>query len=100
MRDEIVGNFYNIYDAVFPTVNILDLTDGIYKDSQTSYEQAQSNQLNWLLDRINCGKRSVVLDIGCGYGTLLEEARNRKAYAEGISISEKHVEFCLGLLKR
>jgi len=31
MRDEIVGNFYNIYDAIFPTVNILDLTDGIYK---------------------------------------------------------------------
>ena len=95
MRDEIVGNFYNIYDAIFPTVNILDLTDGIYKSVETTYEQAQSNQLNWLLDQINCKEGSAVLDIGCGYGTLLEEALKRKAYAEGISISEKHVEFCL-----
>ena len=60
MRDEIVSNFYNIYDAIFPTVNILDLTDGIYESPETTYEQAQSNQLNWLLDRINCQEGSAV----------------------------------------
>ena len=91
MRDEIVGNFYNIYDAIFPTVNILDLTDGIYESPETTYKQAQSNQLNWLLDQINCGEAFCCFGrIGCGYGTLLEEAQKRKAYAEGISISKKH----------
>lgn len=35
-----------------------------------------------------------ILDIGCGYGTLLAQARNRRAGAVGITISEPQAQHC------
>ncbi len=94
MKDEVVANFYNICDAFFPASNIIDLTEGIYSRSETTFEDAQLNQLNWLLDRVKCGRGSRLLDIGSGYGTLLREAQKRRAFPLGISLSKKQIEFC------
>ena len=95
MNDQVVVNFYDIYDSVFPTSGITDLTDVIYEKPETTYEQAQLNQSNWLLNQVECGPNSVILDVGCGYGPLLEETEKRGAKAIGISLSEKQVKFCL-----
>ena len=91
----VVVTCYDFFDGVFPECGLFDLTDGIYNgDCTTSYEQAQKNQINWILDEVNCQKGSRILDIGCGYGTLLAMAQERGAEAIGITISPPQVQHC------
>ncbi len=88
-----VANCYNFFDCIFPACGLQDLTEGIYcGDPSISYEQAQRNQIEWLLDEVDCQSGSRILDLGCGYATLLESARRRGAVATGITISPPQVE--------
>src|SRR4051794_8265907 len=78
---------YSVFDRFFPKCGLLDLTEGIYAGESCSFEQAQANQHRYLLDQVRCRPGSRLLDIGCGYGTLLAEARRRGAAPVGITIS-------------
>src|SRR5439155_3886268 len=70
----------------------LDFTEGLYGgDPRTPLEQAHANQHEYLLDQIQCGPGSSVLDVGCGYGTLVARARRRGAKAVGITLSPEQV---------
>lgn len=90
-----VVDCYDFFDRVFPECHLWDLTEGMYGgDPQTSYEQAQRNQVEWLLDQIHCERDSRILDIGCGYGTLLAAAAARGAKAIGITISPAQQARC------
>ena len=92
---QVVVNCYDFFDRVFPESGLLDLTEGMYGDDPSiPYEQAQKNQINWLLDQVACAKGSRVLDIGCGNGTLLEATQQRGAEAIGITISQAQVLRC------
>lgn len=97
MNDQTVATFYDVYNAFFPTSQITDLTEGIYENSETTYEEAQANQTAWLLDQISCAHGSIILDIGSGYGPLLKTAQKRGAKTTGISLSKKQVDFCLNI---
>jgi cyclopropane-fatty-acyl-phospholipid synthase len=82
-------------DRLFPACGLFDLTDGIYYGNpETPYDLAQANQHHYLLDEAVCGPGKRVLDIGCGYGTLLGRARERGAVGTGITISPEQVAFC------
>ncbi|MCH7902661.1 class I SAM-dependent methyltransferase, partial [archaeon] len=86
---------YDMLDAAV-SVGITDFTDGKYNgDDTTSYEVAQEQQANWLLDRIQCNEGKSVLDIGCGYGRILETAEQRGANAKGITISLQQQVLCM-----
>ena len=86
---------YEFFDRVFPECGLQDLTEGLYFDNPaTPYEQAQRNQIEWLLDEIHCKRGSCILDIGCGYGTLLEAATERGAKAVGVTISPAQAARC------
>jgi cyclopropane-fatty-acyl-phospholipid synthase len=61
---------------------------------ETSYEQAQVNQHAYLLDQIRCEPGRRVLDIGCGYGTLLERIRQWGATGVEITISPEQLRYC------
>jgi cyclopropane-fatty-acyl-phospholipid synthase len=89
-----VAACYSAFDAFFPRLGLYDLTEGIYDGPDTSFEQAQVNQTTYLLDQIRCGPGSRVLDVGCGYGTLLARARDRGARPVGITISPEQVRHC------
>jgi len=90
-----VVNCYSAIDRFFPACGLYDLTEGIYDGNpETPYEQAQRNQHDYLLDRIRCGPGQHVLDIGCGYGTLLERIRDRGAVGVGITISNEQAAHC------
>jgi cyclopropane fatty-acyl-phospholipid synthase-like methyltransferase len=76
---------------------ITDFTDGKYVDERNdrqAYLAAQRRQASYLLDQIDCGRGSRVLDIGCGYGRILEAAAARGAEAIGVTISPPQVEAC------
>jgi len=86
---------YSAVDRFFPACGLFDLTEGMYHGNpETPYEEAQANQLDYLLDQIRCGPGRRVLDIGCGYGTLLERIRQRGAMGVGITISPEQLQFC------
>jgi cyclopropane-fatty-acyl-phospholipid synthase len=90
-----VVTFYSATDRFFSACRLFDLTEGMYHGNpETSYEQAQINQLDYLLDQIHCEAGRRVLDIGCGYGTLLERIRQRGAKGIGITISPEQFKYC------
>jgi len=73
---------------------ITDFTDGKYVDQRndrTAYLEAQRRQAEYLLDQIDCRSGTRILDIGCGYGRILEAATARGAEAVGITISPPQV---------
>jgi cyclopropane-fatty-acyl-phospholipid synthase len=94
-RVATVVRSYSVIDKFFPTCGLLDYTEGIYHgDPNTTYEQAQLNQINYVLDEVQCRQGVRVLDVGCGNGTLLDEVRRRGAQGVGITISPEQVRLC------
>jgi len=92
---EKVATCYSATDRFFPACGLFDLTEGIYHGNpKTSYEQAEANQLDYLLDQVRCEPGRRILDIGCGYGTLLERIQQRAAKGVGITISAEQVRCC------
>ncbi|UCD81012.1 MAG: class I SAM-dependent methyltransferase [Desulfobacterales bacterium] len=86
---------YSAVDRFFPACGLFDLTEGIYHGNpKTPYEQAEANQLDYLLDQIRCEPGCRVLDLGCGYGTLLERIRQRGAIGIGNTISPEQLKYC------
>lgn len=92
---QTVVNCYSAVDRFFPSCGIFDLTEGIYHgDPSLPYEQAQANQHDYLLDQGRCEAGSRLLDIGCGYGTLLARAAARGAKCVGITVTPEQVRRC------
>lgn len=86
---------YDFWDRVFRPAGLLDYTEGYYRgDATLPHEQAQQNQINFLLDQIECRAGSRILEIGCGNGKLLEEVRRRGATGVGVTISPQQVRYC------
>ncbi len=92
---ETVVNCYSAVDKFFPSCGLFDLTEGIYhRDKDLSYEKAQKNQHEYLLDQAKCIKNSKLLEIGSGYGTLLNRIKQRGSSGVGITISDSQAKFC------
>src|SRR3954471_2006062 len=80
--------------TVVPACGLTDFTDGKYVDDhndRAAYLLAQERQAEYLLDQAKCGRNTRLLDIGCGYGRILEHAARRGARAIGITISPPQV---------
>jgi cyclopropane fatty-acyl-phospholipid synthase-like methyltransferase len=90
-----VVNCYSFFDKVFPNCDLLDYTEGMYHgDPATPYHVAQRNQIEYLLDEVECGPKTRLIDVGCGNGELLAAAAERGATAVGITISPEQVKLC------
>jgi cyclopropane fatty-acyl-phospholipid synthase-like methyltransferase len=87
---------YSLLD-VAPLCGVTDFTDGKYIDGQNdaaAYAAAQRRQAEYLLNQVRCRTGIRLLDIGCGYGRVLEQATERGAMATGITISPLQVASC------
>jgi cyclopropane fatty-acyl-phospholipid synthase-like methyltransferase len=92
---DTVVDCYEFLERALRQAGVVDYTEGFYHGDRTlSYEQAQHNQICYLLDQIGCLKGSRILDIGCGNGRLLDEVRRRGATGVGITISLPQTQFC------
>ncbi len=73
----------------------LDLADGEFRPTDTTFKQGITRQLNYLLDEVGCNRPGFrLLEIGSGYGNLLKEAKKRGALAVGVNLSPEQVKFC------
>jgi cyclopropane-fatty-acyl-phospholipid synthase len=94
-----VRTCYDLLD-IAPLCGVTDLTDGKYEPGQTlkhnraAYLAAQQRQAEFLLDQAGCVSGSRLLDIGCGYGRILEHAAARGAKPIGITVSPQQVASC------
>jgi cyclopropane fatty-acyl-phospholipid synthase-like methyltransferase len=94
MPTHLVKLCYSLVHAA-DAVGIHDLADGEFRPSDTSLEQGIERQLNELLDQVGCTRPGFrLLDIGCGYGRLLQLARQRGAWGVGVNISPEQVKYC------
>ncbi len=90
-----VVNCYLLFDKFFPTCGLLDYTEGIYHgDPCVPYDEAQLNQIRYVLDEAHCTAGTRLLEVGCGNGNLMNEARRRGVEAIGITISPEQVALC------
>lgn len=63
-------------------------------DYGKSLEQAQRDKHEWVLEGIGFRPGQRVLDIGCGWGPLLQELRARGGCGVGLSLSPAQVACC------
>jgi cyclopropane-fatty-acyl-phospholipid synthase len=94
-----VRRCYELLD-IAPLCGVTDLTDGKFADassgptSRAAYCAAQERQAEYLLDQARCGQGTRILDIGCGYGRILQHAARRGARPIGITVSPPQVANC------
>jgi cyclopropane-fatty-acyl-phospholipid synthase len=63
-------------------------------DFSKTLEQAQRDKHDFILDSLNVGTGARVLDIGCGWGPLLNVIRERGGKGIGITLSTRQMEAC------
>lgn len=71
-----------------------DYTEGHYPLGTESYEEAKLKQFNYILDQTDCKAGTKILDLGCGNGKLLSQAKKRGCEAYGITVSRVQAKTC------
>ena len=71
----------------------------IWASPEQSLDEAQRHKIDVLIDKLNLSSEHSVLDIGCGWGTLLGAIHERYGcQVHGISLAEKQLERCREVL--
>src|SRR3954453_24066666 len=63
-------------------------------DFSLSLEEAQRHKHEYVAEQIGIGEGRRVLDLGCGWGPLLDYVRRRGASGVGVTLSSAQVEAC------
>ena len=70
-------------------------TSAFYKGLHQNLEEAQTNKLNMLCEKVGLKKGMRFLDIGCGWGTLVRHAASKfGAKATGVTLSKEGAAWC------
>ena len=71
-----------------------------FETPEDSLEQAQINKVHHILDKLFIQPGETLLDIGCGWGTLiLTAAKEYKVKAKGITLSEEQYQHIQEIIK-
>jgi len=95
-RQEIEST-YNYMDQLFRLTygECADISAAMFNgDFSKTLEEAQRDKHEYILDNIHCEAKSRILDVGCGWGPILNAIRNRGAKGVGVTLSTKQMEAC------
>src|SRR5438477_11748060 len=88
---------YSLIDRVFRLSlgELADFSGAKYDgDFSLSLEEAQRRKHEYIAERIGIGPGRRVLDLGCGWGPLLNFVRECGGQGEGVPLSSAQVESC------
>jgi len=72
-----------------------DLSCGYFRgDHGKSLRQAQKDKHDWVLDTMECGEGSRILDIGSGWGAMLRAAELNGVSGVGLTLSQAQAAYC------
>lgn len=94
---EQIESTYNYMDELFRVTygEHGDCSGAMYDgDFSLTLEEAQKAKHDYILDNLKIGAGKRILDIGCGWGPVLDAARQRGAQGIGLTLSTKQAEAC------
>jgi len=67
-----------------------------FKNEKDTLEVAQNNKIQHIIKKLNIKPNQKVLDIGCGWGSLvIDIAKNTNCEVTGITLSKKQFDYCV-----
>jgi cyclopropane-fatty-acyl-phospholipid synthase len=88
---------YSLVDRIFRLSlgELADFSGAKYDgDFSLSLEEAQRRKHDYVAEEIGIGPRRRMLDLGCGWGPLLNFVRNRGGVGVGVTLSSAQVAAC------
>ena len=88
---------YSLIDRIFRLSlgEMADFSGAKYDgDFEISLEQAQRRKHEYVAQQVGIRAGSRVLDLGCGWGALLDDFRRRDAIGVGVTLSRAQVRAC------
>jgi cyclopropane-fatty-acyl-phospholipid synthase len=88
---------YSLIDRIFRLSlgELADFSGAKYDgDFSLSLEQAQRRKHDYVAEQIGIGPGSRILDLGCGWGALLQYVRDRGGTGTGVTLSSAQVAAC------
>lgn len=92
---ETVTSHYDRSNEFFAKVlgPSMTYTCACFPEAETTLEEAQVNKLRLVLDKLDLAAGDRLLDIGCGWGSLLVAAAHRGIRAIGVTLSPPQAEW-------
>ncbi len=72
-----------------------DISAAFYNDDYNKgYQQAQKDKHRLVLEGLEFKANDNILDVGCGWGPMLNYIRERDGFGIGLTVSRKQFEYC------
>lgn len=70
-------------------------TCAIFQNKENTLDEAQNYKINIILKKLRLNSSHNVLDIGCGWGNLLNEIYQRySCHVNGIALAKEQIDYC------
>ena len=90
-----IGKHYDVSNAFYESVlgSSMTYTCALYPTADTTLDQAQQAKLTLVFDKLGLQPGDRLLDVGCGWGSMVRHAARRGVRALGVTLSREQAEW-------